>query len=312
MAIQDSYATKTDSTKGKFLGQILRLADEFPPYSNRISKSNKTILRSQFNTWLDSGAASQREENQKTSYFTYDVIKQAIANAWGTESYQYLFISLYTDIIPRDDLNSFIMIDNKKDTIDDEKNYILLDNATGEGTIFLRNYKTSGAYGQIVLSLSAQNIALIKFLHNKETVQPVTKLFPNLPSKLHKWIPSIECMGKIPQFRKPRIGTTYLRHSMISTTLMKINNTPDINKSRQIVLLADKSAHKVAAQSSYISPLKKLDGSEVYEITYIEEANKAIKKIVSNYNTRSKAKASVPVVPVVPAKKVATKNKGKK
>jgi hypothetical protein len=84
---------------------------------------------------------------------------------------------------------------------------------------------------------------------------------------------------------------------------MKINKGSDIDRSKQIVELADKSAHKVAQQTSYISPLKKLNGSPLYEIDELKFANDKIKQIVSSYNTRSKGKAPVPPAP---------KNKGKK
>jgi hypothetical protein len=85
---------------------------------------------------------------------------------------------------------------------------------------------------------------------------------------------------------------------------MKINKGSDINKSKQIVELADKSAHKVERQTSYISPLKGLNGNPIYEIDELKSANDKIKQIVINYNTRSKGKAPVPVP--------APKNKGKK
>jgi hypothetical protein len=129
-------------------------------------------------------------------------------------------------------------------------------------------YKTVGRYGKLAFKLSKSITDLVTKLHPNDTAK---KLFPMESAKLSSYI--IDLLKEIDLFKdEPGLGVKYLRHSLVSTKLMKLNDK-DPDYTSKVVELAEKAMHSVARQETYTSPLKNAKGKlinnengEMYEI----------------------------------------------
>ncbi|KAJ1622226.1 hypothetical protein T492DRAFT_846456 [Pavlovales sp. CCMP2436] len=80
-----------------------------------------------------------------------------------------------------------------------------------------------------------------------------------------------------------RIIVKYLRHSIISTKLMKLDKNAS-NYAEKVNDLANRSMHSAGIQSAYVSPLKNLKGEQIFSI---EDADESIVELKEHF-TRSK------------------------
>jgi hypothetical protein len=277
-AFENKKSWKSDETKSKNLGALLRLSNEFMPYKNALSDEDRQILDSQMKVWKQIASDKQEEKNQNTSYPEFFTLRNAVMKKYGKMSYEYLYYALYDVIIPRDDLNSLIIIDDKT-KINNTENYLYLNN--NEGEIILNEYKTKGKYNQRRFKLTKDMIDIIKTQHKKET-GPVNRLFMNVKGKkLSTWVPKITD-GLL---TKP-IGITDLRHSAMSSMLLKVAKKSIEERARTLVKISEMAMNSVSTQKkSYINTLTKLDGSSFASSKTFVDANDAIKHA---YNTRSK------------------------
>lgn len=288
-AIADKKAWKSDATKGKALGQYLRLAEDFKPYKDALSTTNKQLLEAKNNDWLQSATAIQTAKTQSTPLFQFDIIKEEVLKVHRKFSYQYLYYALYDIIIPRDDLNSLKMVYNINDMTDPATNYMFIDKANKTGELVMKSYKTKGVYKTKTYVLTSEIIDIIDDLHSKQP-QPVLKLFPEINTpKLTSWVPKIT--NTIDSLNKDSIGIVYLRHSKISTELLKLKNSSVKDRAAKMIALANISMNSVKSQQgSYISPLKKLNGKPFITPKQLQQANEAVKNDVMTYFLRSKKK----------------------
>jgi hypothetical protein len=279
-AFENKKSWKSDETKSKNLGALLRLSNEFMPYKNALSDEDRQILDSQMKVWKQIASDKQEQKNQNTSYPEFFTLRNAVLKKYGKNSYEYLYYLLYDVIIPRDDLNSLIIIDDKS-KINNTENYLYLNN--NEGEIILNEYKTKGKYNQRRFKLTTDMIDIIKTQHKKEK-EPVNRLFMNVKGKkLTNWVPTITQ----DILKSKGIGITDLRHSAISSSLLKVANKSLEQRAKMAVELANKAMNSIStARKSYISPLTRLDGTPFVSVSKLKEANE---KIQHAYNTRSKA-----------------------
>ena len=263
----DTFRTWQDATRAKFLGRILYLSKNFPPLKNRINKDIYTILDTQYNQWEGKAKASQRNKTKSTPIFSWDVIKSQVVKKYGKISYETLIIMLYDEMIGRDDFN-LNMAYKPDDMTNAKDNYLLLERKKKLSAIYMNNYKTVGRYGKLVYKLSLEVTDLIMKLHPSDTAKV---LFPMEKNKLSGFL--IELLRKIDLFKdEPGLGVKYLRHSLVSTKLLKLDDN-DPKYTDKVVELAEKAMHSVARQETYTSPLKDAKGKlihnekgEMYEI----------------------------------------------
>jgi hypothetical protein len=285
-AIPRSTRWKVEATWGKALGQILRVAEVWPPFTKRLTDDNRQKLQIQADTWLTAAKLRRTDKSKITPHFEFETIRKAVLDKYGKFSYENLYFKMYDVIIPRDDLNSFIIVKTEKEMVVPKQNYILLDRSNKKGIIYMIEYKTKKIYYTKKYPLTAELVEIINNLHGKLTQLP-NKLFPNLPDKLTDWVKKIT--KSIPELAVDNITITYLRHSVISSRLIELQSAGINNKAAKMVELANIAMNSTDTQSqSYIYPLKKLNGREFISEVKLKKANEKVVKTVSNYNLRSK------------------------
>ena len=254
-AIDKNKQWVSSGSKSKFLGRILFLTKNFPPLKHRISKDIYTALDSQYNKWEGLAKAMQRKKTKETPVFSFDVIKKQVIAKFGKISYETLLISLYDEMIGRDDFN--LTMAYKPDMMTSKKNnYLLLERDKNYSAVYMNTYKTVGRYGRMIYRLTPEIMKLIIKLHPNNDAP---KLFPMEQDKLSEFL--IASLRKIDLFKdEPGLGVKYLRHSLVSTKLMNINpKAPDYDE--QVFDLAEKAMHSVKMQETYTSPLKNDKGN---------------------------------------------------
>lgn len=265
--IDNHTSFKADATKSKFLGRILFLTKNYPPLKNRINKDIYTVLDAQYNNWEGKAKAGQRDKTKTTPIFSWDVIKSEVFKKYGKISYEALIIMLYDELIGRDDFN-LNMAYKPDEMVNAKDNYFLLERKKKLSAIYMNNYKTVGRYGKLAFKLSKPITDLVMKLHPNDTAKT---LFPMEKTKLSSFL--IDLLKNIDLFKdEPGLGVKYLRHSLVSTKLMKLDNK-DPDYTNKVVDLAEKAMHSVARQETYTSPLKNAKGKlinnesgEMYDI----------------------------------------------
>lgn len=280
---------KSNSTKAIQLGEILKLRGVFPPLNAAMSNTVYNSLDKIWKRWRGLATIAQANKTANTILFSFDVIKKQVEKKYK-KGYEFLFLSLYTDMIPRDDFG--LRMAYKEDDMKNNKhNYMLMDESKGEAHIVMNSYKTVDTYRSNRFKVSPDNYKMIEMLHSKEKKKP-KKLFPNvLGFKLGNWAGKF--LAQIKPFENEKIDIYYLRHSCISTRLMAIKKDPDFEN--KAVDIAELSMHEADTQKKYINPLMKLDRSLQFSMDTIEKADKVFIKAVGEYNgltTRSRAKAN--------------------
>ena len=265
-------------TKSKFLGRVLFLSKNFSPLQNRLTNTIYDTLNKQWREYKNSEKAGQRLKTQSTPIFSFDVIKQQVTKAYGKVSYQTLLISLYNEIIGRDDFG-VLMAYKPSDITDNKKNYLLLDRTNKHATVYLNSYKTAGTYGSAAYPLSKDVVDIILKLHPTNDAK---YLFPLEPNKLGEFL--ISFLRKIPLFKnEPNLGIKYIRHSIISTKLLKLDkNAPDY--AEKVTEIANKSFHSVERQETYLSPLKNASGKLLYSAKDIHDTEAELNAVEEEVN----------------------------
>ena len=256
--IEAKTSWKSSGTKSKFLGKILLMCKAFPPLKHRINKDIYTVLDAQYNKWEGLAKAIQRKKTKETPIFSWDVIKKEVIATYGKMSYEALLILLYDEMIGRDDFQLKMaykpadMTDNKK------TNYLLLERNKAYAAVYMNSFKTVGRYGKLVYRLSPELVKIIETLHPTDNAE---YLFPYEGKKLGEFIGNF--LKGVPLFKdEPDMKIRYLRHSLISTKLMKINPKA-ANYDEQVLALAESAMHSVKAQETYTSPLKDAKGKVI-------------------------------------------------
>ena len=250
------------ATQAKFLGGMLCVMQNFEPLKNALRPDIITIYNAAFQTLSGIGSAAQLQRKENTRFFIWSYIRKCVRDFYGAESYQYLVVLLYQEILGRDDMG-MTMAYKSEDTLDESKNYLFLDREHKKATAILNVYKTSGAYGKDITVLKHHTYNLIVTLHPDNSKKT---LFP-FKSKLSKWI--ISFFAEIPQLKDEHISIRYIRKSVISSALYEIKES-DPNFSKKIQDLAEKAHHSIKAQQqSYKAKLKDGNGKPIDVERYI-------------------------------------------
>lgn len=283
-SVNDNKNWAAPGTKAKFVGRVLRLSREFPPLGNRMSQNVKATLDNQWREWNGLATVSQRAKTANKVYFSYDTIRKAVFTKYKKVSYENLLLSLYNEVIARDNFGMYMAYTNAEMKLP-ERNYMLLDTDRKEATIYMNEFKTDGSLGQQIFKLSKGLYDLIVEVHAKEKKTP-KKLFPGQALKLGGWMGKF--LSKIPAFKDEGIDIVYMRHSVISSKLMALKDSADYTNG--VVSLARIAMHSAAIQTAYVSRLKDIKEKEIYDLTVIEDRNVKVERALENtYNTRSKA-----------------------
>jgi len=256
--IENKPTWQGSGTKAKFLGRILFLTKNFPPLKYRINKDTYVVLDTQYNKWEGLAKALQRKKTKETPIFSWDVIKKQVFAKFGKVSYMGLLVSLYDEMIGRDDFQ--LKMAYKPDEMTDKRktNYLLLERTKNLAAVYMNTFKTVGRYGKMVYKLSPEIISIICKLHPNDT-QKV--LFPMEQDKLSQFL--VNSLREIPLFKdEPGLGVKYFRHSLVSTKLMHIDpKAKDYDE--QVFNLAEQAMHSVKMQETYTSPLKNEKGNVI-------------------------------------------------
>jgi len=101
--IENKESWRAYGTKAKLLGRLLLLIKQFPPLKHRIPKDVYTIYDATYNKWEGLSKAKQRLHTKETPIFSWNIIQSEVKKHYGKISYQNLLISLYDEMIGRDD-----------------------------------------------------------------------------------------------------------------------------------------------------------------------------------------------------------------
>jgi hypothetical protein len=261
-------------TKADLLGKMLQMYHSFPLVKQIMGKKVYDELNEKNVLWKAQAKDSQHEKTANTLIFSYDVIKRAVKNFYGEITEQNLLFQLYDAVIFRDNIASLNLVYSEKEMVDEKANYLLILRPSDDfhsATIYLNSYKTSGVYGQRVFKLPS---ALTRLINQLYVGKNIKKLFPFEKEKLSEYI--IKTLREIPLFAKEAgLGVKYLRHSIISTKLLKLNkNAP--NYREETLKLASLSMHSLESQPKYTSPIKNASGKPLKTKEEIEAVENEI------------------------------------
>jgi hypothetical protein len=248
---------KSVASKARFLSRILKLSKIWRPMG-MVIVPNRAIynkLDAKYNEWSQIAKSTQLQVSATTPHYIYDDIRNAVILKYGEESFQSLLVQLYEEVLARDDLA--LTMAYKDSDILQGTNYLLLNRPKRQATVVLTTYKTNKKVdADVRFDLSKRLTNLIMRLKPPTDKSPT--LFPIEGSKLKPYMMSL--FKEIPFLKDEKIGIRYIRHSLISTTLLKLDvNSPGY--SQTVADLAKRSMHNVAQQASYKSPLKDKDGN---------------------------------------------------
>jgi len=245
----------SDESKSKYVNWVLLLLRLFPPLKgtndkvfdkfNELSRNYKGVAK-----------ATRDVKNANTPIYAWNVIQFIIKAYFPKESFEVLLLKLYDILIARgDDFDLTIIEDESKD--DGKKNYLLLDRKNKSSKIILQNYKTNVVYGKKIINVPKATTSLIMALHPTNKNE---KLFP-----FTSYSDFILKTFRVPELEEEHINTKYIRHSIISTMVHKLNKSDkDYGKKRQEI--ADLAMHSIGQQEgTYISPLKDALGKLIKE-----------------------------------------------
>ena len=245
------------ATKAKNLSGILYLIQNFPPIKGKIPKPIIDAYDDAYKTYGNKGKSQQKQKTKSTPLFEWKVIKKETLDFYGypekvTE--ETLVVLLYNDVIARDNFGCVMSYD-KNEVLKSDLNYCLLERTKTKATLILNKYKTASSYRGQEIVLSANTARAIIKLHPDNTVKTLFRKAVN--TKLGDFIKKM--FAKVPLFKDEKININYLRHSIISSALIRIDiNKPDY--AEKIEELAKKSFHKVGTQDTYNGPLKNKAG----------------------------------------------------
>jgi hypothetical protein len=257
-------------TKSGHLGKILQLSKDFEPLTEAMTPAVYSALNTQCDIWKMEAKSSQRDITKNTVLFAFNIIKNAVMKHYGEITSENLLFQLYDEVIFRDNAQ-LTMAYNKKDMTDDKVNYLLLTRGFFQSAVvYMNEYKTHGKYGKIEFPLSKKLTQLILQLHTTDVAK---KLFPfENNEKLGDFMG--RTLRAIPLFKEePKLGIYYIRHSVISTKLMKLKQ--DKYYIKNAVKIAGLSMHSPDTQVVYVSPLKNAAGKRLAtadDIAKVEEA----------------------------------------
>jgi hypothetical protein len=253
-----------------------------------MSQNVKQTLDNQWRQWNGEATVSQRAKTANKVYFSYDAIRQAVFKKYKKVSYQNLLLSLYNEVIARDNFGMYMAYSIAEMKLP-QRNYMLLDKDKQEATIYMNEFKTDGSLGQQIFKLSKGLYDLIVEVHAKEP-KPPNKLFPRQALKLGGWMGKF--LAEIPAFKDEGIDIVYMRHSVISSKLMALKDTADYTAG--VVNLAKIAMHSAAIQTAYVSRLKDIKAKEIYDLTVIKERSEKVEPLLvtayTGLTTRSRAK----------------------
>lgn len=248
---------KSPASKAKNLSGILYVIQNFPPLKGTISSTIVDAYDDAYKMYGNKGKSLQKQKTKNTPLYEWKVIRKTTLAFYDypekvTE--ESLIILLYNDIIGRDDFGC-IMAYSKDEVLKSNVNYCLLDRKDKKATIILNKYKTSSSYRGQEFELSENTTEAIMTLHPNDTGKTLfTKAVNN---KLGGFI--IKMFARVPLFKNENIKVNYLRHSIISSALIRIKPS-DADYAEKIEALAKKSFHKVGTQDLYTGPLKNKNG----------------------------------------------------
>ena len=170
-------------------------------------------------------------------------IKRYFQSGKDNVSRPYLLVRMYEQVVARDDFANILIIDDKKDAVDNQFNYLLLGN---KYTIMMRSFKTDKLFrADFDLDASLTDLLRRYILENKLTKY----LFPNKKKDgpMKNLVEVVKNMNdKIPEFKKMTINT--IRYSYISYYRKQHPNmTP-----RENLSFSKRCFHSAETSSTYV------------------------------------------------------------
>ena len=189
-----------------------------------------------------------QREDVDNAVIDFDVYKDKILEKFGTDSKEFLIVSLYNEATLRDDFGELVIVVSDRE-IDGSKKGNYLINPRGKTVpckLVIQNYKTAKHNGDLKYTLSK---SLTKLIRNYiESNELTDKLFPqHYTSGLSAFVAKMSKSIMILQ----KGGINYFRHSKISSLLNNGKFTPEDR-----VKLATSMGHSLNIQSEYARFLK--------------------------------------------------------
>lgn len=139
----------------------------------------------------------------------YSDFMENVKGIYGTESQEYLLVSLYKDLTCRDDFSQLLLTPKYKASISTYNYMVVRQNHPVE--VILNQYKTAKLYGPIKVTLSSETSARVKRYINAHNLQYGQYLFPQktLSGFISKMLSRCGLKGSICTMRRMMVSEFY-------------------------------------------------------------------------------------------------------
>ena len=274
--VADKKPTWGNGSKARFLARILKLARVFEPMGAviRPNEDKYNILDDKFRVWSGTALSKQLTTSAASKFYVWDVMKDAVILHYGYETYESLMVQLYEEVIGRDDLA--LTMAYKPTDVTTDANYLLLNRTKKTAEVILNKYKNANSMRAVTFKLSTKLAKLIIVLKPNNKTKT---LFPIEGAKLKSFI--TDTFKNIAfLYEKGASGIRYIRHSLISTKLMELDENSSTYHDDKAEL-AKKSMHALRTQQNYKSLLIDKENNIIDTRQKLE----ALKNVISTRST---------------------------
>jgi len=224
---------------------IVYLIDKF---NIPISVADKKKFQNAFDSYKIKSTEQTEERASSEEYAVMPIKKymEKVKEKFGTDSKEFLVVSLYNDLTVRDDYSPMTIVTSKQEINNTTENYLIVPKTRLNCVLFIQSYKTDKKYGTIEHKTSAGlNKLLREYIQTKE-LSDGDYLFnsknglSDFVSKMNKTL-GITNGG----------GINYIRESKIS---QELNSKAYSTEKR--VELARSMKHSPVAQLKYVRLVK--------------------------------------------------------
>lgn len=158
---------------------------------------------------LSSSINVTKKQEEEEEVILFDEYLDLVKEHFGELSKEYLVASVYNEVTCRDDLGHLRIVYTKKETDDEDHNFLILPRSNTLATIVLNAYKTSDKYGTITTQLSKKLTDLIRAYTSKNDIKYDQYLFgasPLLSALVGKINSSVGVRGSINTLRQMKVS----------------------------------------------------------------------------------------------------------
>lgn len=158
---------------------------------------------------LSSSISVQKKQEEEEEVIMFDKYLELVKETFGELSKEYLLASVYNEVTCRDDLGHLRIVYTKKETDDEDHNFLILPRGNTLASIVLNAYKTSEKYGTITTQLSKQLTDLIRAYTSKNNIKYDDYLFgasPLLSALVGKINSAVDVRGSINTLRQMKVS----------------------------------------------------------------------------------------------------------